>query len=80
MILFNHIHDYFSKLIGYLTEGPVIAFELMREGAIQGWRELLGPTDSVAARSDAPMSIRARFGKGQYRCEFKTAVKNQMFL
>ena len=54
-----------SDLICFITSGPVIAFELMGEGAIGQWRNLLGPTDSSVARQETPTSIRARFGTGE---------------
>lgn len=47
-----------------MSSGPVVAFELIGEGAIAKWRSLIGPTDSAAARSEAPASLRARFGAG----------------
>ncbi len=56
----------FRALVNFITSGPVIAFELRGQNAIEGWRQLLGPTDSAAARSQAPQSIRARFGTGWY--------------
>jgi hypothetical protein len=31
--------------------------ELMGSGCINKWRELLGPTDSGRARTEAPMSV-----------------------
>ncbi|XP_013415203.1 nucleoside diphosphate kinase 7 [Lingula anatina] len=55
---------FFNTLIQYITSGPVMAFELMGENAVEKWRNLLGPTDSAEARSEAPYSIRARFGTG----------------
>jgi len=59
----EHQHkDFFNNLIGFMTSGPVVAFELMGEGAISRWREFLGPTDSAIAREQAGNSIRARFG------------------
>jgi len=54
--------DFFNNLVGYVTTGPVIAFELMGANVVMKWRELLGPTDSVVAKSEAPLSLRARFG------------------
>lgn len=54
---------FLDKLLNFITRGPVIAFELMGEGAVSKWRELLGPTDSALARQQAPTSLRARFGR-----------------
>ncbi|XP_064639391.1 nucleoside diphosphate kinase homolog 7-like [Lineus longissimus] len=58
---------FFSELLGYITSGPVVAFELMGSDAVNKWRSLLGPTDSAAARSQAPSSIRAKFGQDNTR-------------
>ena len=55
-----------SELIQFMSSGPVVAFELMGESAISKWRKMIGPTDSAAARSEAPASLRARFGTGKY--------------
>lgn len=49
-------------LLNYVTQGPVIAFELVGENAISRWRELIGPTDPSKARAEASTSLRARFG------------------
>ena len=48
-----------------MSSGPVIALELIGEEAIGKWRALIGPTDSATARSEAPTSLRARFGTGK---------------
>jgi len=53
---------FFDNLLNFVTSGPVVAFEMMGEGSIAKWRDLLGPTDSAVARQDAATSIRARFG------------------
>lgn len=53
---------FFEKLLGFVTSGPVIALELMGTNSVQGWREVLGPTDTAKAKVDAPNSIRANFG------------------
>lgn len=64
----EHQHrDFFNQLVDFMTSGPVVAFELMGVGAIQKWRQLLGPTDSAQARSQEPLSIRARFGTDNTR-------------
>ena len=53
---------FFEKLVGFMTGGPIIAFEITGVNAIAKWREILGPTDSSEARKVAPGSIRAQFG------------------
>lgn len=58
---------FFNPLVTFVTSGPVIAMELMGENCIGQWRQVLGPTDSSLARSEAPMSIRARFGTDNTR-------------
>ncbi|KAM6963115.1 nucleoside diphosphate kinase homolog 7 [Aplochiton taeniatus] len=54
--------SFFNNLIQFMTSGPVVAMELMGDGAVSSWRSLLGPTDSGEARKDAPQSVRAHFG------------------
>lgn len=54
---------FLDKLLNFVTRGPIIAMELMGEGAVSRWRELCGQTDSAIARQEAPTSLRARFGK-----------------
>ncbi|GFR88148.1 nucleoside diphosphate kinase [Elysia marginata] len=55
--------SFLRDLLNYVTEGPVVAFELVGENAINRWRELIGPTDPSKARAEASTSLRARFGK-----------------
>ncbi|KAL9963445.1 hypothetical protein ACROYT_G026956 [Oculina patagonica] len=55
-------NSFFNYLVEFVTSGPVVAMELKGANAIQKWRELLGPTDSATARTQAPLSIRAKFG------------------
>lgn len=52
----------YDKLVGFMTGGPILAFVLMGEGAVERWKKALGPTDSAVARQEAPGSIRAQFG------------------
>ncbi|KAJ8310840.1 hypothetical protein KUTeg_012705 [Tegillarca granosa] len=54
---------FLDNLLNFVTSGPVVAFELMGESCVSNWRQLLGPTDSSAARKEYPRSIRAMFGK-----------------
>ncbi|XP_028407372.1 nucleoside diphosphate kinase 7-like [Dendronephthya gigantea] len=53
---------FFNNLMSFMTSGPVLAIELKAESAVSRWRSLIGPTDSRAARTEAPGSLRARFG------------------
>ena len=36
--------------------------ELDNNGAVKGWRDFIGPTNSAAAKAEAPGSLRALFG------------------
>ena len=58
---------FFSNLLDYMTQGPIVAFEIMGADAVAKWREILGPTDSSVARQEAPDSIRAQFGTDKTR-------------
>ena len=53
---------FFENLVNFMTSGPVIGMELVGKGAISLWRTLLGPTNSLKAKEEAPNSIRGRFG------------------
>ncbi|XP_060626727.1 nucleoside diphosphate kinase homolog 7 isoform X2 [Anolis sagrei] len=53
---------YYNELIEFITSGPVVALEILGDDAISRWKNLLGPANSVVARSDSPDSIRALFG------------------
>lgn len=58
---------FFPALVEFMTSGPATALILRREGAVVGWRELLGPTSPARAREEAPDSLRARFGTDDTR-------------
>ena len=58
---------FFPALVEYMTSGPVVALELLGRDAVSRWRQMMGPTDSEAARRDAPDSIRARYGTDKTR-------------
>ncbi|KAK9810340.1 hypothetical protein WJX72_009041 [[Myrmecia] bisecta] len=53
---------FYERLTDFMSSGRVVAMEVVGEGAIKGWRELIGPTDSNRAREQAPQSLRAQFG------------------
>uniref|UniRef100_A0A8D2BXU9 Nucleoside diphosphate kinase homolog 7 n=1 Tax=Sus scrofa TaxID=9823 RepID=A0A8D2BXU9_PIG len=53
---------FLNELIQFITSGPIIAMEILRDDAICEWKKLLGPANSGLARTDAPGSIRAVFG------------------
>lgn len=48
--------------ISFFLSGPVIALALERENAVKTWRNLMGPTNTLKAREEAPQSLRARYG------------------
>jgi len=53
---------FFPKLVQYMTSGDCVALLLQREGAIKGWRAIMGPTNTERARQDNPQSIRGKYG------------------
>lgn len=64
---FYYMHrerPFFPSLIEFMTSGPVIAFVLEKENAIQAYRDLMGATDPAKA---APGTLRALFGQNVER-------------
>jgi nucleoside-diphosphate kinase len=51
---------FFSGLVTFMTEGPVVVLALEREGAIAKWREVMGATNPANA---AEGTIRKRFAE-----------------
>jgi nucleoside-diphosphate kinase len=49
---------FFSSLVNFMTEGPVVVLALEREDAVAKWRELMGATDPAKA---AEGTIRRRY-------------------
>lgn len=45
-----------------MTSDVCIGMELVRDDAINKWREVIGPTNSADAKAQKPASIRAKFG------------------
>uniref|UniRef100_A0A8C6HSY9 Nucleoside diphosphate kinase homolog 7 n=1 Tax=Mus spicilegus TaxID=10103 RepID=A0A8C6HSY9_MUSSI len=58
----HHSRPFYNELIQFITSGPIIAMEILRDDAISEWKRLLGPANSGLSRTDAPGSIRALFG------------------
>ena len=59
---FYHVHTerpFFGSLVEFMTSGPVVLMVLEKDGAIAGWRELMGPTDATQA---GPDTVRGRYG------------------
>lgn len=55
-----HRHrPFFAELVRFMTRSPVVVAVLERDGAVGGWRELMGATDPAKA---ARGTIRAQFG------------------
>lgn len=50
---------FYSRLVAFMTSGPVVVAALARPGAVARLREVMGATDSQQA---APGTIRAEFG------------------
>ncbi|CAB1346839.1 unnamed protein product [Coregonus sp. 'balchen'] len=46
--------DYFPVLLHNMTSGPLLALALARTGAVDHWRQLLGPKDVSRAREEQP--------------------------
>ena len=60
---FYDVHSarpFFSGLVGFMTEGPVVVLVLEREDAIKHWREVMGATNPANA---AEGTIRKKFAK-----------------
>ncbi|KAM8980237.1 nucleoside diphosphate kinase 6 isoform X3 [Sarcophilus harrisii] len=53
---------FYQRLVEFMASGPMRAYILAHEDAVQLWRTLMGPTKVFRARYVAPDSIRGRFG------------------
>jgi len=50
---------FYSSLVAFMTEGPVVLLALEGDNAIQRWREVMGKTNPAEA---AEGTVRRRFG------------------
>jgi len=55
--------DYYQDLVNAMTSGNTYFMVLTREGAVDGWRQIIGPTNPADAKTKNPDSIRAMFGQ-----------------
>jgi len=65
---------FFPSLVAYMSSGPILALALAREKAVTCWRELIGPTSAIKARTTHPdrqafeHSMHAFYVVAQKRC------------
>ncbi|XP_074841587.1 thioredoxin domain-containing protein 3 [Carettochelys insculpta] len=53
--------DFFPTLLEQMTSGPTLALALMRENAVEHWRDLLGPKTLEEAKEKSPTSLRSEY-------------------
>uniref|UniRef100_A0A8C3ILT7 NME/NM23 family member 8 n=1 Tax=Chrysemys picta bellii TaxID=8478 RepID=A0A8C3ILT7_CHRPI len=53
--------DFFPTLLEHMTSGPTLALALIRENAVQHWRDLLGPKTLEEAKEKSPASLRSEY-------------------
>ncbi|XP_074981719.1 thioredoxin domain-containing protein 3 isoform X1 [Caretta caretta] len=53
--------DFFPTLLEHMTSGPTLALGLIRENAVQRWRDLLGPKSLEEAKEKSPASLRSEY-------------------
>ncbi|KAM9782490.1 nucleoside diphosphate kinase 6 [Neosynchiropus ocellatus] len=53
---------FYQRLVEFMSSGPMRAYILAREDAVQRWRQLMGPTKVFRARYTSPECLRAQFG------------------
>ncbi|XP_053327356.1 thioredoxin domain-containing protein 6 [Spea bombifrons] len=58
----EHVNqDYYPALLKQMTSGPVLALALVKDHAVNHWRDMLGPANIEKALNEAPHSLRAQF-------------------
>jgi nucleoside-diphosphate kinase len=53
---------FYPNLQAFITSDVIVGMELVAESAIEKWRGLIGPTNTLVAKQQAPDSLRALFG------------------
>ncbi|XP_053385451.1 thioredoxin domain-containing protein 6-like isoform X19 [Mercenaria mercenaria] len=59
--------EYYNELVEHMTSGPTCFMVLSREGAVDGWRSLIGPTDPTKAKEVEADTLRALYGQDTLR-------------
>ena len=54
--------EFFPNLQAFITSDVVIGMELVGSNAVKAWRDLIGPTNTLTAKTEAPQSLRSLFG------------------
>ena len=54
-------------LIPFVYSDDIIALVLAKPDAIQEWRDVMGHTNPIRAKQEAPLTLRARYGHDQTR-------------
>lgn len=49
---------FYASLVDYMSSGQLYALVLEKKGAVEEWRQLMGPTDPAKA---GPLTLRRRF-------------------
>lgn len=76
-------HDgkpFFPKLVEFMTSGPIYGLILGKANAIKDWRALMGPTNSLIAKKDAPKRLVDQSASMLYRCcaLFQRGIQRQI--
>ncbi|XP_041049798.1 nucleoside diphosphate kinase homolog 5 [Carcharodon carcharias] len=58
---------FFPSLTAFMSSGPTIAMVIARHQAVEYWRELIGPANSVKAKETHPGSLRSLYGTDALR-------------
>ena len=54
--------SFFDGLKDFMVSGPAVAMVLEGVDAVLAWRMLMGPTNTMVAKAEAPKSLRANYG------------------
>jgi len=60
--VYRGVAEDFNDMVTELSSGPCIALELMKDNAVNQFRELSGPRNVSIARAILPGSLRAKYG------------------